>query len=109
LAEGYTTPEGELLKAWRFDENRPEFTWMKVRCQAKESVLEWIVVDYGKNGDGSMARTTGLVTYALASLFATKGPEFCGLDSGVYAPECVNEETLQNVLNIFEKHDISVS
>jgi len=109
LAEGHTTPEGELLKAWRFDENRPEFTWMKVRCLAKESVLEWIVVDHGKDGDGSMARTTGLVTYALASLFATKGPEFCGLDSGVYAPECVNEETLQNVLNIFEKHDISVS
>ena len=59
----------------------------------KEFVLEWIIVDYGKDGDGSVARTTGLVTYALASLFATKGPDFCGLDSGVYAPECVNEET----------------
>ena len=101
--------EEELLEAWQFDANRPEFTWMKVRCQAKESVLEWTIVDYGKDGDGSMARTTGLVTYALASLFATKGPEFCGLDSGVHAPECVNEETLQYVLNIFEKHDVSVS
>ena len=109
LSEGDSTPEDELLRAWQFDSNRPEFTWMKVRCQAKESVLEWTVVDYGKDGDGSMARTTGLVTYALASLFATKGPEFCGLDSGVYAPECVNEETLQYVLNIFEKHDVSVS
>ena len=109
LSEGDSTPEEELLNAWQFDPNRPEFTWMKVRCQAKESVLEWTIVDYGKDGDGSMARTTGLVTYALASLFATKGPEFCGLASGVYAPECVNEETLQYVLNIFEKHDVSVS
>ena len=109
LSEGDSTPEEELLEAWQFDANRPEFTWMKVRCQAKESVLEWTVVDYGKDGEGSMARTTGLVTYALASLFVTKGPEFCGLASGVYAPECVNEETLQYVLNIFEKHDVSVS
>ena len=109
LSEGDSTPEDELLRAWQFDANRPEFTWMKVRCQAEESVLEWTIVDYGKDGDGSMARTTGLVTYALASLFATKGPEFCGLESGVYAPECVNEETLQYVLNIFEKHDVSVS
>ena len=109
LSEGDSTPEEELLEAWQFDANRPEFTWMKVRCQAKESVLEWTIVDYGKDGEGSMARTTGLVTYALASLFVTKGPEFCGLASGVYAPECVNEETLQYVLNIFEKHDVSVS
>ena len=109
IAEGHTTPEEELLNAWRFDNNRPEFTWMKVQCQAKESVLEWTVVDYGKDGDGSMARTTGLVTYALASLFASKGPEFCGLDEGVHSPEHVNEETLQYVLNIFEKHDVSVS
>ena len=109
LSEGDSTPEDELLRAWQFDASRPEFTWMKVRCQGKESVLEWTIADYGKDGDGSMARTTGLVTYALASLFATKGPEFCGLDSGVYSPECVNEETLQYVLNIFEKHDVSVS
>ena len=109
LADGNSTPEEELLSAWQFDACRPEFTWMKVRCQAKESVREWTIVDHGKDGDGSMARTTGLVTYALASLFATNGPEFCGLDSGVYAPECVNEETLQYVLNIFEKHDVSIS
>ena len=109
LAEGHTTPEEELLKAWRFDENRPEFTWMKVRCQANQSIREWTVIDHGKNGDGSMARTTGLVTYALASLFATKGPEYCGLQAGVHPPENVNEETLDAVLKIFETNEISVS
>ena len=109
LAEGNTTPEHELLKAWKFDRTRPEFTWMKVRCEANNSVREWTVVDYGKDGDGSMARTTGLVTYALASLFATKGPEFCGLKTGVNSPEMVNEATLEYVLDVFKKHGISVS
>tara|TARA_Y100000768_G_C23481570_1_gene452877 strand:- start:264 stop:482 length:219 start_codon:yes stop_codon:yes gene_type:complete len=70
---------------------------------------EWTVIDYGKDGDGSMARTTGLVTYALASLFATEGPEACGLASGVHPPENVNQETLESVLEVFEKHGISIS
>ena len=109
LAEGDTTPENELLMAWKFDRTRPEFTWMKVRCEANDLVREWTVVDYGKDGDGSMARTTGLVTYALASLFATKGPEFCGLKTGVHSPEMVNEATLEYVLDVFKKHGISVS
>ena len=56
-----------------------------------------------------MARTTGLVTYALASLFATKGPAHCGLNPGVHAPELVSEATLSYVLSIFNEHGISVS
>jgi len=109
LAEGASTPENELLTAWKFDANRPEFTWMKVRCQAKNSIKEWTVVDYGKDGNGSMARTTGLVTYALTSLFATKGPEYCGLESGIYSPELLNEPTLKYVLDTFKEHGVSVS
>ena len=95
--------------AWKYDSNRAEFTWMKVRCQANQSIREWTVIDHGKDGDGSMARTTGLVTYALASLFATKGPEYCGLQPGVHPPENVNKETLDAVLKIFETNEISVS
>jgi hypothetical protein len=106
---GDSTPEEDLLNAWKYDSNRPEFTWMKVRCQANQSIREWTVIDHGKNGDGSMARTTGLVTYALASLFATKGPEYCGLQPGVHPPEHVNKETLDAVLKIFETNDVSVS
>lgn len=109
LSEGEDTPEEDLLAAWTFDTNRPEFTWMKVRCQAKDEVREWTIVDHGQDGDGSMARTTGLVTYALASLFATKGPEQCGLGPGIHSPELVNEGTLEYVLNVFQKHGISVS
>ena len=109
LMEGHLIPEEELLDAWKYDSNRAEFTWMKVRCQAHQSVREWTVIDHGKNGDGSMARTTGLVTYALASLFATKGPEYCGLQPGVHPPEHVNKETLDAVLKIFETNDVSVS
>ena len=109
LAEGSTTPEAELLDAWKYDANRSEFTWMHVRCQRDDVVREWTIVDYGKDGDGSMARTTGLVTYALASLFATKGPAHCGLNPGVYAPELVSEATLGYVLSSFNEHGISVS
>ena len=109
LSEGEDTPEEELLEAWTFDTNRPEFTWMKVRCQAKNEVRQWTIVDYGHEGDGSMARTTGLVTYALASLFATNGPEHCGLGPGIHSPELVNETTLEFALNVFQKHGISVS
>ena len=109
LAEGHTIPEEDLIEAWKFDKERPEFTWLKVRCSAKTSVREWTVVDYGKNGHGSMARTTGLVTYALASLFATKGPSYCGLGHGVHPPELVNEATLKHVIEVFEEHDVSIS
>lgn len=109
LSEGENTPEEELLTAWKFDTSRPEFTWMKVRCQAQDSIKEWTVVDYGKDGNGSMARTTGLVTYALASLFATKGPEYCGLQNGIYSPELLNESTLRYVLDTFKEHGVSVS
>ena len=108
IAEGDSTPEEELLKAWKFDSNRNEFTWMKVYCENKTDSKQWIVSDYGKNGDGSMARTTGLVTYALASRFATLGTEACGLDTGVHPPENVNEETLNAVLEIFKMHDVNV-
>ena len=108
IAEGDSTPEEELLKAWEFDSNRNEFTWMKVYCESKQDSKQWIVADYGKDGNGSMARTTGLVTYALASRFATLGTEACGLDTGVHPPENVNEETLNAVLEIFNLHDVNV-
>ena len=109
LSEGETTPEEELLSAWKFDSTRSEFTWMKIRCQAKNALREWTIVDYGQDGDGSMARTTGLVTYAIASLFATKGPEHCGLGDGIHSPELVNETTLNYVLDVFTKHGVSIS
>ena len=108
IAEGHSTPEEDLLKAWKFDSNRNEFTWMKVYCESEQDSKQWIVADYGKDGDGSMARTTGLVTYALASRFATLGTEACGLTTGVHPPENVNEETLNAVLEIFNIHDVNV-
>ena len=109
LSEGENTPEEDLLAAWSFDRNRPEFTWMKVRCQASDKVREWTIVDYGHDGDGSMARTTGLVTYALASLFASKGPEHCGLGPGIHSPELVNETTLEYVLKVFKESGVKVT
>ncbi len=109
IVEGHLTPEEELLDSWKYDSNREEFTWMKVACENKTDSKQWIVSDYGKDGDGSMVRTTGLVTYALASRFATLGTQACGLTPGIHPPENVNEETLQAVLNIFDIHDVKVT
>ena len=109
LSEGKSIREEDLLTAWKFDINRPEFTWMNVRCQSKNESRDWTIVDYGQDGDGSMARTTGLVTYALASLFAKKGSEHCGLGYGIFSPELVNARTLEYVLEVFENHGVSIS
>ena len=79
IAEGTLTSEDQLLER-KFDSTRPEFTWMHVRCERNDAVQQWTVVDYGKDGNGSMARTTGLVTYALASLFATKDLNIVGFN-----------------------------
>ena len=65
-----TLSPDELVDAWAFDPQRPEFTWMEVRVEAGENTRVWTVEDSGKDGDSSMARTTGLVTLRASRLGA---------------------------------------
>ncbi|DAC56816.1 MAG TPA: hypothetical protein D7I08_06970, partial [Candidatus Poseidoniales archaeon] len=67
-----TLSPDELVDAWAFDPQRPEFTWMEVRVEAGEKTRVWTVEDSGKDGDSSMARTTGLVTFACVKAWSER-------------------------------------
>ena len=86
----------ELIKKWKFDDKREEFTWMeiKVECNNGEK-MSWTIYDEGRNGDSSMARTTGLVTYSCIKQWLMD-EEFIPI--GVYPPESLSNEAIFNVL-----------
>ena len=78
--------EAALLEAWRFDANRPEFTWMEVVATSRDGVeLRWQVHDEGGPDGSSMARTTGLVCAAVAELLLDDPL----LTPGVHPPEAL--------------------
>ena len=81
--------EDELIEAWKFNPQRPEFTWLAVEVRKGDETQRWDVIDEGKDGWSSMARTTGLVTAEVAEMLAN------GLipESGVMAPERLGEDS----------------
>ncbi|MEC8926772.1 MAG: saccharopine dehydrogenase C-terminal domain-containing protein [Candidatus Thermoplasmatota archaeon] len=89
--------EKELIDAWMFDAQRPEFTWLAVEATGADGTLRWDVIDEGKDGWSSMARTTGLVTVEVAEMLA----EDLISKYGVMAPECLgeNRELLDRLVN----------
>jgi len=106
--EGRHMDEEELLAAWTFDSNRKEFTWLEVRASNDSGTRTTIVQDTGLNGDGSMARTTGLVTAACALLFIEQGPEQgCGLAPGVHPPEGLSAEAMQHIMDYMQREGVA--
>ena len=81
--------EDDLIEAWKFDSNRPEFTWLSVLVTKGQQSRKWDVIDEGQDGCSSMARTTGLVTVEVAEMLAdgtlsntgVMPPEVLGTDS----------------------------
>ena len=102
--ESNQTPD-ELVEAWRFDPARPEFTWMEVRVQSAETEVVWTVEDHGHNGDSSMARTTGLVTYACVQVWA----EQALFNEGIHPPEALPTNAIQEVLDVLQREGVSIS
>lgn len=103
LTEGQTMSEEDLLAAWSYDKNRSEFTWLEVIAEAGEQRARTVVHDAGMNGDGSMARTTGLVTAACAMLFIDQGPgEGCGLHHGIHPPEGLSPEAISHIMGYMQ-------
>ena len=94
----------ELVEAWRYDTNRPEFTWMEVAIGVGEKNIVWTVEDGGKDGDSSMARTTGLVTAACV-LAWTKTELFT---EGIHPPEDLPTEIIYNVIQRLKEAGVSV-
>jgi hypothetical protein len=68
-----------------------------------------MVYDQGKDGDSSMARTTGLVTAACANLFLKEGPmEGCGLEPGVHPPENLSENSIEYIIKYLQQNDVEI-
>ena len=107
LNESESLEEEELLNAWKFDPSRQEFTWLEVVAKSGQQQKRWVVQDAGRNGDGSMARTTGLVTAACALQFIENGPlDGCGLSPGVHPPEALNERAIDAIIEMMEQHGV---
>lgn len=108
LAEGQSMDETELLEAWTFDQERAEFTWLEVIATAGDANRRTVVHDAGLNGDGSMARTTGLVTAACALLFVERGPlDGCGLAPGIHPPEGLASEAMLHIMTYMQDEGVS--
>jgi hypothetical protein len=60
------------------------------------------------DGDGSMARTTGLVTAACALLFLERGPlDGCGLAPGIHPPESLSSEAMSHIMTYMQDEGVS--
>ena len=77
-----------MIEAWKFDALRPEFTWLAVEATDVDGTRRWDVIDEGKDGWSSMARTTGLVTVEVAEMLA----EGVIPEAGVMPPERLGED-----------------
>ena len=99
-----TLSPDELVDAWAFDPQRPEFTWMEVRVEAGEKTRVWTVEDSGKNGDSSMARTTGLVTFACVKAWS----ERTLFEQGVHPPEDLPDDVIHDVIEVLRNEGVAV-
>jgi len=109
IEEGKYMQEQDLLQAWKFDDDKEEFTWLEVKANNSDSKLRWMVYDNGLNGDSSMARTTGLVTAACTILFVEKGPlNGCDLKPGIYAPENLSGESVNFILDYLRQNGVEI-
>ncbi len=99
--------EKDLIAAWEFDVHRPEFTWLCVLTSDGVSEWRWDVIDEGKNGWSSMARTTGLVTVEVAEMLA----EGIISQSGVMPAEIIGmeESLLKRVIEKMRLSGVSIS
>ena len=107
LTEGQSMDETALLEAWTFDEQRSEFTWLEVKAAAGRANRRTVVQDAGLNGDGSMARTTGLVTAACTMLFLEHGPlDGCGLAPGIHPPEGLSSDAISHIMTYMQDEGV---
>jgi len=102
--ESELNPE-ELVSAWKMDNSRPEFTWMEVFVKSGNQTRTWTIEDLGKNGDSSMARTTGLVTACCVTAWLDRPNMF---ESGVYAPEDLPDDVIDSVIDVMRSEGVSI-
>ncbi len=98
--------EEELIDAWKFDSTRPEFTWLAIEVSDGDKIQRWNVLDEGRDGWSSMARTTGLVTVEVAEMLADGSISECG----VMSPEWLGQEPelLQRLIDAMQREGIQI-
>ena len=98
--------EEELIEAWKFDSNRPEFTWLAIEVNDGDKMQRWNVLDEGLDGWSSMARTTGLVTAEVAEMLADGSIS----EYGVMPPEWLGQEPelLQRLLGAMQREGVQI-
>ena len=110
ISEGQSMNEDDLLQAWTFDPQRKEFTWLEVVASNDSTIRRTVVQDSGLNGEGSMARTTGLVTAACALLFMEHGPkDGCGLNPGIHPPEGLSTKAISHIMDYMKSEGVEFS
>ncbi len=98
--------EEDLIRKWKFDVNREEFTWMEVNLECKNGEkMYWNIYDEGMNGDSSMARTTGLVT---ASCIKQWIMDEKLIPEGVHPPESLANEVISNILQKMKDEGVNI-
>lgn len=100
-----TLDPDELVEAWRYDAERPEFTWMEVAVKAGGRRRVWTVEDGGKDGDSSMARATGLVTAACVLAWSTVEL----FTEGIHPPEDLPTEVIYDVISLLKSEGVAIS
>ena len=97
----------QLIEDWKFDKTRYEFTWMEVKvdCRNGERMV-WTVFDQGRDGDSSMARTTGLVTASCVKQWISN-PEL--IQVGVHPPESLPDYVIANVSQSLKDEGIEIN
>jgi len=95
----------DLVSKWAFDSERGEFTWMEIYVRYNDESRRWVIEDSGRNGDSSMARTTGIVTAQCAIAWLDR-PDM--LPPGTHAPEDLPDEVIELVIDVMRSEGISI-
>jgi hypothetical protein len=102
--------ESKLLEQWKFDSKKNEFTWLEVLSSNSEKQIRWMVYDSGKDGDSSMARTTGLVTTACTIMFLENGAlNGCGLENGIHPPENLSKDSIKFIVDYLKNNGVEIN
>ena len=78
---------------------------VKVDCRNGERMV-WTVFDQGRDGDSSMARTTGLVTASCVKQWISN-PEL--IQVGVHPPESLPDYVIANVSQSLKDEGIEIN
>jgi hypothetical protein len=95
-----------LILEWKFDQNRPEFTWMEVKVDCENGeFFHWIIEDHGGSDGSSMARTTGLVTSSCVNEWANSENI---IEEGSYPPEILSDTVICSIIQTMKDSGVEI-